>query len=143
MRNTLSPLADLRARLASGDTTPQQIAAAALTHANANAGKNVYLAQNPADLQAQAESLIALDPTQHLALYGIPISLKDCFDLPGYTTTCGSRFYATHNSPASADSWPASQLKKAGALIPGKTHMHQLAYGITGQNADFGDCLQP
>jgi aspartyl-tRNA(Asn)/glutamyl-tRNA(Gln) amidotransferase subunit A len=143
MRNPLSPLADLRARFASGDTTPQQIAADSLTHSNANAGKNVYLAQNPADLEAQAESLTALDPTRRLALYGIPISLKDCFDLPGYTTTCGSRFYATRNAPASADSWLASQLKKSGALIPGKTHMHQLAYGITGQNADFGDCLQP
>jgi aspartyl-tRNA(Asn)/glutamyl-tRNA(Gln) amidotransferase subunit A len=31
----------------------------------------------------------------------------------------------------------------AGAIIPGKTHLHQLAYGITGENADYGNCVQP
>jgi len=35
------------------------------------------------------------------------------------------------------------QLRAAGAVIVGKTHLHPLAYGITGENAEFGDCLQP
>jgi Asp-tRNA(Asn)/Glu-tRNA(Gln) amidotransferase A subunit family amidase len=34
-------------------------------------------------------------------------------------------------------------LRAAGAVITGKTHLHPLAYGITGENPDFGDCLQP
>ena len=143
MPTTPPPLSQLQARIASGDSTPQQIAADALAHSNTNAGRNVYLAQNPADLTEQAESLAALDATQHPALYGVPISLKDCFDLAPYPTTCGSKFYAHHNPLSAEDSWLAAQLRKAGALISGKTHMHQLAYGITGQNADFGDCLQP
>ena len=37
----------------------------------------------------------------------------------------------------------ANTLRNAGALITGKTHLHPLAYGITGQNPDYGDCLQP
>jgi aspartyl-tRNA(Asn)/glutamyl-tRNA(Gln) amidotransferase subunit A len=35
------------------------------------------------------------------------------------------------------------RIRTAGAVITGKTHLHPLAYGITGENPDFGDCLQP
>jgi aspartyl-tRNA(Asn)/glutamyl-tRNA(Gln) amidotransferase subunit A len=35
------------------------------------------------------------------------------------------------------------QLRASGAVIIGKTHLHPLAYGITGENPEFGDCLQP
>ena len=35
------------------------------------------------------------------------------------------------------------QLRAAGAVIVGKTHLHPLAYGITGENPEFGDCVQP
>jgi Asp-tRNA(Asn)/Glu-tRNA(Gln) amidotransferase A subunit family amidase len=139
MPDTQSPLTEFRARLESG-VELQQIAADVLARSNSNAGRNVYLAQNADDLAAQIEVLEAADRP---ALFGVPISLKDCFDLRGFTTSCGSRFYAEHNSPATEDSWLAGRLRHAGALITGKTHMHQLAYGITGQNADFGDCLQP
>jgi len=37
----------------------------------------------------------------------------------------------------------AEKLRAAGAVIIGKTNLHPLAYGITGENPDFGDCLQP
>jgi aspartyl-tRNA(Asn)/glutamyl-tRNA(Gln) amidotransferase subunit A len=76
-------------------------------------------------------------------LYGTPISIKDCFDVAGSVTTCGSRFYAQHNSIATKNSWVAQRLLDSGAILTGKTHLHQLAYGITGENADFGDCVQP
>jgi aspartyl-tRNA(Asn)/glutamyl-tRNA(Gln) amidotransferase subunit A len=138
-----SPLQLLQQSLREATTTPHEIAAASLAHSNTNANHNVYLAQSPADLLAQTTTLEALTPAQRPALYSIPISLKDCFDLRGYITTCGSRFYADHTPPATRDSWVAAQLKKSGALITGKTHLHQLAYGITGENPDFGDSLQP
>ena len=77
------------------------------------------------------------------ALANLDVSLKDCFDLAGAVTTCGSRFYAEHNQAAIEDSEVARRLKLSGARIVGKTHMHQLAYGITGENPDFGDMLQP
>jgi Asp-tRNA(Asn)/Glu-tRNA(Gln) amidotransferase A subunit family amidase len=37
----------------------------------------------------------------------------------------------------------AARLREQGAVITGKTHLHPLAYGITGENRDFGDCVQP
>jgi Asp-tRNA(Asn)/Glu-tRNA(Gln) amidotransferase A subunit family amidase len=63
--------------------------------------------------------------------------------MAGTVTTCGSRFYAETTPRAAHDSAMAHVLRGAGALITGKTHLHPLAYGITGQNPDFGDCLQP
>jgi len=69
--------------------------------------------------------------------------LKDCFDLAGAPTSCGVLAYRDINGAASRDSWLVEKLRAAGAVIIGKTHMHPLAYGITGENPDFGDCLQP
>ncbi len=77
------------------------------------------------------------------ALWGLPISVKDCFDLAGAPTTCGVRFYRELNGDAAQDSWLVERLRAAGAVITGKTHLHPLAYGITGENPEFGDCLQP
>jgi Asp-tRNA(Asn)/Glu-tRNA(Gln) amidotransferase A subunit family amidase len=76
-------------------------------------------------------------------LYGMPVSLKDCFDLAGFVTTAGTKFYAQHNAPAREDSAVAARLKEQGAVIVGKTHLHPLAYGITGENPDYGDETQP
>jgi aspartyl-tRNA(Asn)/glutamyl-tRNA(Gln) amidotransferase subunit A len=77
------------------------------------------------------------------ALWGLPISVKDCFDLAGAPTTCGVEFYRDLNGIAARDSWLVERLRAAGAVITGKTHLHPLAYGITGENPEFGDCEQP
>jgi aspartyl-tRNA(Asn)/glutamyl-tRNA(Gln) amidotransferase subunit A len=138
MLNPVSPLTTLRQALDSGETNPTRIAEDCLAHATQNASHNTYLHLNPDELLANARTL---DPSK--PLYGLPISLKDCFDLANTVTTCGTRFYAEHNAPAKEDSAVAAALKQAGALITGKTHLHQIAYGITGENPDFGDCLQP
>jgi aspartyl-tRNA(Asn)/glutamyl-tRNA(Gln) amidotransferase subunit A len=77
------------------------------------------------------------------ALWRLPISVKDCFDLAGSPTSCGVHFYRDRNGIAARDSWLVEQLRAAGAVIIGKTHLHPLAYGITGENPEFGDCVQP
>jgi Asp-tRNA(Asn)/Glu-tRNA(Gln) amidotransferase A subunit family amidase len=113
-----------------------------LAHANSNASHNVYLAQDQAWSRVEAE---ALPPGVHheRPFNGVPVSLKDCFDLAGFPTSCGSKFYLERNGIAHEDSALAAKLRAIGAVITGKTHLHQLAYGITGENRDFGDCLQP
>jgi Asp-tRNA(Asn)/Glu-tRNA(Gln) amidotransferase A subunit family amidase len=117
----------------------------ALARANSNAGRNVYLALDRERVLAEAEALPARfpDPAQRPPLFGVPIGVKDCFDVAGYPTTCGSHFYADKNGIAAADSAVAARLRQAGAVIMGKTHLHQLAYGITGENSEYGDCVQP
>src|ERR1700760_3121636 len=125
--------------------TPLAAAQDAFRHANSNAGKNVFLAMDRARTEAEAEELAARfpEPGQRPALYGVPVGVKDCFEVAGYPTTCGSRFYAQKSGVARDDSAVTARLREAGAVIMGKTHLHQLAYGITGQNSEYGDCVQP
>jgi Asp-tRNA(Asn)/Glu-tRNA(Gln) amidotransferase A subunit family amidase len=140
-----SPLQSLRLELASSPTSPSAVAFRFAAKANANASRNTYLTPYSTESLRRAEQLPQLfpDPKARPALYGIPISIKDCFDVAGSITTCASRFYAQHNPPAQENSWIAQRLLDQGAILTGKTHLHQLAYGITGENADYGDCLQP
>jgi aspartyl-tRNA(Asn)/glutamyl-tRNA(Gln) amidotransferase subunit A len=76
-------------------------------------------------------------------IWGLPVSVKDCFDLAGAPTSCGVHYYRDLHGVAEQDSWLVKQLRGAGAAIVGKSHLHPLAYGITGENPEFGDCLQP
>jgi aspartyl-tRNA(Asn)/glutamyl-tRNA(Gln) amidotransferase subunit A len=137
----MSPLTETQAALATQG--PASLAQEALARANSNANRNVYLAMDPERTLAEAEALSTRFPEQRPPLFGVPIAIKDCFDVAGYNTTCGSRFYAEKNGIARADSAVAARVRRAGAVIMGKTHLHQLAYGITGENREYGDCVQP
>ena len=140
-----SDLSQLRKLLNADDADPSTVASEAVARANSNSAKNVYLSLDREWTLAEAAALSQRfsNKTERPLLYGLPISLKDCFDLAGFPTTCGSRFYAEHNGVAESDSWVAERLRSRGAILTGKTHLHQLAYGITGENSDYGDCTQP
>jgi aspartyl-tRNA(Asn)/glutamyl-tRNA(Gln) amidotransferase subunit A len=139
-----SPLQQLREALVSGAIAPRAVAERALSKANSNAGHNVYITRVPEWTLTEAEASAARFATgEKPLLYGLPVSLKDCFDLAGFATSCGSRYYAETGGLAREDSGVAARLRAQGASVTGKTHMHPLAYGITGENPDYGDCLQP
>lgn len=133
---------DLRSALANGTTTPTDLAHQALSRSNQSPGRNTYLWQDPAWTLAEAAHAESI-PVGTSPLQGLPISIKDCFDLAGAPTSCGTIFYRDLNGVAAHDSWLVDQLRKSGAVITGKTHLHPLAYGITGENPEFGDCLIP
>src|SRR6202789_3385003 len=136
----------LRIALAEGRATPSELAQAALDRSNQNAGRNTYLWQDATWTLAEAIRVGAMPRGSggpfgdgRGALWGLPVSVKDCFDLAGAPTSCGVHFYRDSNGLAARDSWLVERLRAAGAVITGKTHLHPLAYGITGQNSDFGD----
>ncbi len=106
MSANLSPLQSLRHALASSLSDPRTVAAEALRNANSNASHNTYLTTYDAESLQRAEQLPSLfpDPQNRPVLFGIPISIKDCFDLAGSVTTCGSRFYAQNNPIAEKNS---------------------------------------
>src|SRR5580698_5565073 len=140
----------LRKALVVGQISPSALAEEALTRANQNASRNTYLWRDPAWTRAEAVRVEAMPKGAagpfgdgYGALWGLPISVKDCFDLAGSPTTCGVKFYRDLNGVAARDSWLVGRLRTAGAVITGKTHLHPLAYGITGENPEFGDCVQP
>ncbi|MFY9852872.1 MAG: amidase [Terracidiphilus sp.] len=140
----------LREALAAETVRPVDLAQMALAQANGNRSHNTYLWQDPEWTLAEAMRAGSMPRGEggpfddgRDAMWGLPVSLKDCFDLAGAPTSCGVQTYRDLNGPATRDSWLAQKLRAAGAVIIGKTHMHPLAYGITGENHDFGDCLQP
>jgi Asp-tRNA(Asn)/Glu-tRNA(Gln) amidotransferase A subunit family amidase len=138
---TLS-IAGVREMYCRREISPEVVLENALARANSNASHNVYLSRDEEWSRNEARRL-RRDELDVQPLWGVPISLKDCFDLTGFATSCGSAFYRDHHGIAASDSWVAEKLRCAGAVITGKTHLHQLAYGITGENRDFGDCVQP
>src|SRR5579862_4073234 len=74
-------------------------------------------------------------------LCGIPISIKDNFSTRGVRTTAGSSILSRF-VPGS-DSDVVRKLQHAGAIILGKTNMHEFAYGITNENPHFGPARNP
>ena len=73
---------------------------------------------------------------------GIPISIKDLFDIAGETTRAGSKILSDA-PPATADAPAIARLKAAGAIIIGRTNMTEFAYGAHGINAHYGTPQNP
>ncbi len=74
-------------------------------------------------------------------LHGIPIAHKDLIATNGIRTTSGSKLFAD-NVP-SFDAHIVEKLNAAGAVLLGKTGLHELAYGITSDNPHFGTIRNP
>ncbi len=74
-------------------------------------------------------------------LHGIPIAVKDLFCTKGVRTTGGSKLFEDHvpDHDATVVEW----LRAGGAVLIGKTGMHELAYGITSSNPHFGAIRNP
>jgi aspartyl-tRNA(Asn)/glutamyl-tRNA(Gln) amidotransferase subunit A len=74
-------------------------------------------------------------------LHGIPISLKDLIDVAGLPTTAASRVRAGH--VAAADAPIVTRLRDAGAVIVGKTNLHEFALGTTSEDSAYGPVHHP
>jgi aspartyl-tRNA(Asn)/glutamyl-tRNA(Gln) amidotransferase subunit A len=76
-------------------------------------------------------------------LAGVPYFLKDLFDVAGEPTLAGSTFLPEVRPTPATDSVLVTALRTAGAVLAGKTHLHEFAYGLTGENPHYGDCEHP
>jgi len=74
-------------------------------------------------------------------LHGVPISLKDNIWTRGIRTTAGSRILA--DFVPDRDATVARRLRRAGAVLLGKTNMHEFAYGVTNANPHYGPARNP
>jgi aspartyl-tRNA(Asn)/glutamyl-tRNA(Gln) amidotransferase subunit A len=74
-------------------------------------------------------------------LHGVPISLKDLVDLDGVATTAASRVREGH--VATRDAAVVTALRAAGAVMLGKTNLHEFAFGTTNEDSAFGPVRHP
>ena len=75
-------------------------------------------------------------------LHGIPIAIKDLIDVKGYRTTSGAH-PGFHPKAATADAAVVARLRAAGAILLGKTGLHEWALGVSSNNAHFGPTRNP
>jgi aspartyl-tRNA(Asn)/glutamyl-tRNA(Gln) amidotransferase subunit A len=110
---------------------------------------NAYLALNPElalSGAAAAESALCGESRRKSRhdlgpLHGIPISLKDNLYTKDFPTTGGSRIL--RDFQPLQDAAVVTSLKKSGAVLIGKTNLHEFAYGVTSNNPHFGAVCNP
>jgi Asp-tRNA(Asn)/Glu-tRNA(Gln) amidotransferase A subunit family amidase len=91
--------------------------------------------------QARESTLRFKQGTPLSILDGVPIAIKDEVDMIPYPTTVGTKFLSP--SPASKDATAVARLRAAGALLIGKTNMHEMGLGTSGLNPHHGTVRNP
>ena len=74
-------------------------------------------------------------------MHGIPVGVKDIVNVAGYPTRCGSALYP--DAPAVADADVVANLRRAGAIVAGKTTTHELACGVVSAPATTSCAASP
>ena len=74
-------------------------------------------------------------------LHGVPISIKDLFDVTDTPTTAASRVRDGH--VANTDATAITRLRQAGAVLIGKTNLHEFAFGTTNEDSGYGPARHP
>lgn len=74
-------------------------------------------------------------------LHGVPVAVKDLFDMAGLPTTAGAAVRRTHVAQTTATA--VRRLEAAGAVVVGKTNLHEFAFGVTSVNPHFGAAANP
>ena len=132
------------AALRKGSVSSAELTEAALKSVRElNPKLNAFITVVQASARARAKSADAelSKGTDRGLLHGMPVAVKDVFETSGVLTTCGSALFKD-NVP-SRDAAVVEKLAAAGAVLIGKTGMHELAYGITSNNPHFGTIRNP
>lgn len=135
---------ELRGALARGDTTSVRLTAQCLdTIAALNPRLNAFITVTGAAAlaSARAADVLRASGAPVTALHGIPISLKDLIDDAGVRTTAGSQ--VRRHVVATTDATITTRLRAAGAVIVGKTNLHEFAFGTTNDDSGFGGARHP
>ena len=144
--NAMETLLTLSQRLEAGKTTSVELLQAALAAIDnpRGEGERAFLlvdregAQQAAE-QADRHRSASGAPSPFC---GIPIAIKDLFDIQGQVTRAGSRLLA-ESPAATADAVAIGRLRKAGFVLVGRTNMTEFAYSGLGLNPHYGTPLNP
>lgn len=129
-----------RRALQSGETSVREILDQAATIACSDICRHVFMPSQGAKPFTSAPSIEFGTPARPLA--GIPVSVKDLFDVAGQVTTAGSTVLAKA-APAQADAAAVARLRAAGAVLVGRTNMVEFAFSGVGINPHYGTPVNP
>ena len=101
----------------------------------------ITVADERARAEAEQRDRELADGLDRGPLHGIPIAHKDLIWTQGIRTTSGSKLFADY--VPDSDAPVARKLADAGAVMLGKTGLHELAYGVTSENPHFGAIRNP
>ena len=139
-----SDVTRLQQALASGQTTCEAWVEQSLALAAQPAAAHVFThlwaesaLASARHADAQRRSGVRLGP-----LAGLPVTIKDLFDVAGETTTSGSVVCASE-APAECDAPPVAHLRASGAALLGKTNMSEFAFSGVGYNPHWGTPANP
>lgn len=139
-------LADLLGELQAGTITSRALLEACLQHMEnpEGEGARTFTRANKDRARQEADAADAAQQQGDAGrpLAGLPVSVKDLFDIAGETTTAGSRVLA--EAPAAThDAAIVTRLRRAGAVIVGSTNMTEFAYSGVGLNPHYGTPRNP
>lgn len=130
-----------------GETTPEAVAEKVIDAVRAGRrGEKplrAFIAQDEEDLMAQAAaSAKRIRNGKALGILdGVPVAVKDEVDQVPYPTTVGTTFMG--RLPAGTDATVVARLRRAGALLVGKTNMHEIGINPNGLNVHYGPVRNP
>lgn len=131
--------------VAAGRITAREAVEACLARIGAgNDRLRAFIAVMADEARAEADMLDALRGKGHRRgpLHGVPVAVKDIIDVSGQRTRAGS-VTRDHLPPAAADATCVSRLRAAGAIVVGKTHTVEYAFGGWGTNPVAGAPVNP
>src|SRR6202162_895401 len=131
------------AHMSQGALTSERYAQALLARCQSAHTLNAFIALEPARVleAARARDHERRDGAKPGPLFGLPIPVKDSVNTRDYPTTGGTPALR-HFRPAE-DAPVVASLRGAGALVLGKTNLHELSYGWTSNNLAFGPVRNP
>ena len=122
-----------RQQLQTGQTTALAEVHKAIVYANSDRGAHVFL-QPTFD---EALSTATQPGIEQTPLAGLPVSIKDLFDVQGQITRAGSTVLS-QAAPALVDSPAVARMRRAGAALMGRTNMTEFAFSGVGINPHYG-----
>lgn len=142
----MKTIRNLAAKLQSGRTTSVRLIEDALTRIDAHrrGGGSAWININAENALAAAHAADAARTVGYAPslLAGLPVSIKDLFDIAGQITTAGSRVLSDA-PPATSDAPAVARLRAAGAILLGRTNMSEFAYSGLGLNPHYGNPCTP
>lgn len=140
------PIAALARDLAEGKTTSRRLVEAALARIADAGGEGgrafIKVHAQGALFAADASDSMRRQGARLSPLAGLPISVKDLFDVSGDVTTAGSKILRDA-APADADAVAVARLRAAGAVVIGRTNMTEFAFSGIGINPHYGTPANP